>query len=132
MLLAQTAAKTDQLWDRRGRNNWHRLGEWSQDDNSVYIEGILNREPQNAYIGLTPPIEGIQEVQVYTGKYNAEFGFSGSAVINIVTKSGTDKFHGSLFEFLRNNATDAKNYFATDANRLFNATNSVDPLVARY
>jgi hypothetical protein len=83
--------------------------------NSVYIEGVFNREPQNAYIGLTPPIDGIQEVQVYTGKYNAEFGFSGSAVINIITKSGNDKFHGSLFEFLRNNATDARNYFATDA-----------------
>jgi Carboxypeptidase regulatory-like domain len=83
--------------------------------NSVYIEGIFNREPQNAYIGVAPPIEGIQEVQVYTGKYNAEFGFSGSAVINMVTKSGTNEYHGAAFEFLRNNATDARNFFATDA-----------------
>jgi hypothetical protein len=82
--------------------------------NSVYIEGVFNREPQNGYIGLTPPIEGIQEVQVYTGKYNAEFGFSGSAVINVVTKSGTNQFHGAVFDFLRNNATDAQDYFATD------------------
>lgn len=91
------------------------LGGVDANANSVYIEGIFNREPQNAYIGLTPPIEGIQEVQVYTGKYNAEFGFSGSAVVNIVTKSGTNKFHGALFEFLRNNATDAHNYFSTDS-----------------
>jgi len=56
--------------------------------NTIYIEGVPNREPQNAYISITPPIEGVQEVQVYTGKYNAEFGFSGSAVVNIVTKSG--------------------------------------------
>jgi len=48
--------------------------------NSIYIDGVPNREPQNAYISLTPAIEGVQEVQVYTGKYNAEFGFSGSAV----------------------------------------------------
>jgi len=89
------------------------LGGVDANANSVYIEGVFNREPQNAYIGLTPPIEGIQEVLVYTGKYNAEFGFSGSAVVNIVTKSGTNQFHGALFEFLRNNATDAKNYFAT-------------------
>jgi hypothetical protein len=88
------------------------LGGVDANANSVYIEGVFNREPQNAYIGLTPPIEGIEEVQVYTGKYNAEFGFSGSAVINIVTKSGTNKYHGSLFEFLRNNATDAQNYFS--------------------
>ncbi|MEP6757350.1 MAG: carboxypeptidase regulatory-like domain-containing protein, partial [Chthonomonadales bacterium] len=91
------------------------LGGVDANANSVYIEGIFNREPQNGYIGLTPPIEGIQEVQVYTGKYNAEFGFSGSAVINIVTKSGTNRFHGAIFEFLRNNATDAHNYFATSA-----------------
>jgi hypothetical protein len=85
--------------------------------NTVYIEGIFNREPQNAYIGLTPPIEGIQEVQVYTGKYNAEFGFSGSAVVNIVTKSGGNELHGALFEYLRNQATDAKNYFAQSGDK---------------
>src|ERR1017187_9594440 len=56
------------------------LGGIDANANSVFIEGIFNREPQNAYIGLVPPIEAIQEVQVYTGKYNAEFGFSGSAM----------------------------------------------------
>ncbi|MFN7994133.1 MAG: carboxypeptidase regulatory-like domain-containing protein [Bryobacteraceae bacterium] len=90
------------------------LGGIDANANSVFIEGIFNREPQNAYIGLVPPIEAIQEVQVYTGKYNAEFGFSGSAVINVVTKGGTNEFHGALFEFLRNNAADAKNFFAQD------------------
>jgi hypothetical protein len=80
--------------------------------NTVYIEGVPNREPQNAYISITPPIEGTQEVQVYTGKYNAEFGFSGSAVVNIITKSGGNEFHGAAFEFLRNEATDARNFFA--------------------
>jgi hypothetical protein len=83
--------------------------------NTIYIEGVPNREPQNAYISVTPPIEGIQEVQVYTGKYNAEFGFSGSAVVNIITKSGSNQFHGAAFEFLRNEATDARNYFAGGA-----------------
>lgn len=91
------------------------LGGIDANANSVYIEGIFNREPQNAYIGLVPPIEAIQEVQVYTGKYNAEYGFSGSAVINVVTKSGSNELHGALFEFLRNNATDARNFFARDA-----------------
>ncbi len=83
--------------------------------NGVYIEGIYNREPQNAYIGVVPPIEGIEEVQVYAGKYDAEYGFSGSAVINVVTKSGTNELHGAAFEYLRNNATDANNYFATSS-----------------
>jgi hypothetical protein len=80
--------------------------------NSIYIDGVPNREPQNAYISLTPAIEGVQEVEVYTGKYNAEFGFSGSAVVNITTKSGSNQFHGAVFDFLRNEDTDALNYFA--------------------
>ncbi len=78
---------------------------------AVYIEGVPNREPQNAYISLTPAIEAVQELQVYTGKYNAEFGFSGSAVVNITTRSGGEQFHGAAFEFLRNEASDALNYF---------------------
>src|SRR5579864_9022339 len=97
------------------RNQLASLGGVDANANSVFIEGIFNREPQNAYIGLVPPIEAIEEVQVYTGKYNAEFGFSGSAVINVVTKSGSNELHGALFEFLRNNDADAKNFFAQQA-----------------
>ena len=88
------------------------IGGVDANSTSVYVEGVPNREPQNAYISVVPPIEGVQEFQVYTGKYNAEFGFSGSAVVNITTKSGGDDFHGAAFEFLRNEASDALNYFA--------------------
>lgn len=87
------------------------LGGVDANATTVYIEGVPNREPQNAYVGVVPPIEAVQELQVYTGKYNAEFGFSGSAVINVITKSGGDKLHGAAFEFLRNEAPDALNYF---------------------
>jgi len=89
------------------RNQLSSLGGVDANANSVYIEGVANREPQNAYVGQAPPIDSIQELQVYTGKYNAEFGFSGSAVVNVVTKSGTNQFHGTAFEYLRNNASDA-------------------------
>jgi hypothetical protein len=87
------------------------IGGISANVNNVYIEGIFNQEPQNGYVGVVPPIEDIQELQVFAGKYDAEYGFSGSAVINVVTKSGTDEFHGSAFEYLRNAVTDAANYF---------------------
>src|SRR5712692_2306338 len=93
------------------RNQLASLGGVDANANSVLIEGIANREPQNAYVGVAPPIEGIQEVQVYTGKYNAEYGFSGSAVVNVVTKAGTNEYHGALFEFLRNEKADARNFF---------------------
>jgi hypothetical protein len=91
------------------------IGGVNANANGVYIEGIFNREPQNAYIGVVPPIEGIQELQVFAGKYDAEYGFSGSTVINVISKSGTNDLHGAAFEFLRNNATDALNYFSTDS-----------------
>src|SRR5258708_30548319 len=66
-------------------------------------------------MSFTPGSEGVEEVQVYTGKYNAEFGFSGSAVVNVTTKSGSNELHGAAFEFLRNEATDARNYFGGGA-----------------
>ena len=95
------------------RNQIASIGGVNANANSVFIEGTFNREPQNAYIGVVPPIEGIAEVQIYTGKYNAEYGFSGSAVVNVVTKSGTNEYHGSLFEYLRNNITDARPFFSS-------------------
>jgi Carboxypeptidase regulatory-like domain len=96
------------------RNQLASIGGVNANANSVFIEGTFNREPQNAYVGVVPPIEGIQEVQIYTGKYNAEYGFSGSAVLNVVTKSGTNEYHGSLFEYLRNDAADSKPFFAEE------------------
>ncbi len=95
----------------QSRNQLASLGCVDANANSVLIEGTFNREPQNAYVGVAPPIEGIQEVQIYTGKYNAEYGFSGSAVVNVVTKAGTNEYHGAAFEYLRNEHADARNFF---------------------
>lgn len=95
------------------RNQLASIGGVNANANSVFIEGTFNREPQNATVSVLPSMEGIEEVQIYTGKYNAEFGFSGSAVINVVTKSGSNAYHGSAFEYLRNQVTDATPRFAT-------------------
>jgi hypothetical protein len=81
--------------------------------NSVFIEGIPTREPQNGYISLVPPPDAIEELDVYTGKYDAEFGVSASGFINIVTKSGTNHFHGDVFEYVENDALNARPFFAT-------------------
>ena len=73
-------ASATQLDRRRGRERQRRLH-----------RRHFQSEPQNAYVGVVPPIEGVQEVQVFAGKYDAEYGFSGSAVINVVTKSGSQR-----------------------------------------
>lgn len=58
-------------------------------------------------------MDAVQEVQVQTSNFSAQYGQSNGAIFNIVTKSGTNHFHGSLFEYLRNENTDARNYFNT-------------------
>ena len=55
--------------------------------------------------------EGIEEFKIYENSFSAEFGGSAGAVVNIVTRSGTNSFHGSAFEFLRNEKLDAREYF---------------------
>ncbi len=96
------------------RNQIASIGGVDANANSVFIEGIFNREPQNAYIGIAPAMDAVQELQVYTGKYDAEYGFSGSAVVNVITKSGTNELHGDAFEYLRNTSLNARDFFAED------------------
>jgi hypothetical protein len=65
-----------------------------------------------------PSPDALQEFNVQTDNMNAAYGNATGGVVNIVTKSGTDKIHGDAFEFLRNYAMDARNYFATSPNPL--------------
>ena len=65
-----------------------------------------------AQINLDPPIEAIDEVKVLTNNYGAQYGGSAGGVIVETTKSGTNAFHGSAYEFLRNNDFDAPGFFA--------------------
>jgi hypothetical protein len=63
---------------------------------------------------ITPPPDAIQEFKLQSGDFNAEFGHSTGAVINAVTKSGTDHLHGDLWEFLRNNDLQANDFFSNE------------------
>ncbi len=65
-----------------------------------------------AQLGLNPPVEALQEMKVESNNYAAEYGRSSGGFITMSTKSGTNEFHGALYEFLRNNALDARNFFA--------------------
>lgn len=58
-------------------------------------------------------VDAIAQFKVLQGNYSAEFGQGGGSIIQMVTKSGTNQFHGGAYEFLRNNALDTRNYFAT-------------------
>ena len=74
------------------------------------INNVYNKTPGSS-AGVLLGVEAVLEFQVLTNAYSAEFGRSAGGVINAVTRSGANAMHGSGFEFHRNSALDAKNYF---------------------
>lgn len=76
------------------------------------IQGFWNHGAGNSIIGTSLGVEAIGEFQVLTNTYSARFGGSGS-VMNATTRSGTNRFHGSAYDFLRNSVLDARNFFNT-------------------
>ncbi|MFZ4984226.1 MAG: TonB-dependent receptor domain-containing protein [Blastocatellia bacterium] len=85
--------------------------------NEVLIDGVPNNGGSFGQIALHPTVDAVQEFKVQTNNYSAEFGNSGGAIVNVSIKSGTNKFHGTVWEFLRNDALDANNFFANRARR---------------
>ncbi len=78
------------------------------------INDVSNSTPASA-AGVNLGLDGIREFKVLTNTYDASFGRNLGGVINIASKSGTNQFHGTIFEFHRNSALDARNFFDTDS-----------------
>jgi hypothetical protein len=79
--------------------------------NGFILNGILVQEVGYSGAGAIPNLDSIAEFRILTNNTDAEYGNYAGAQINVVTKSGTNKWHGNVFEFLRNTDLDAKNYF---------------------
>ena len=77
------------------------------------LDGNDNNELTAGGISILPSIDAIQEFKVLTYNYSAEYGTRAGPTVLVTTKSGTNNFHGSLFEFFRNTSLDARSYFAT-------------------
>jgi outer membrane receptor protein involved in Fe transport len=88
------------------------------ESNNFLIDGADNFNGVDGGFVLKPPVDAIAEFRILTHTANAEFGHSTGSTTNIITRSGTNAVHGALWEFLRNDALDAKSFFATSVEPL--------------
>ena len=79
--------------------------------NDWLLDGVDNNELTAGAVSILPSIDAIDEFKVLAFNYSAEYGSRGSATVLVSTKSGSNQFHGTAFEFLRNDVLDARNFF---------------------
>jgi hypothetical protein len=80
--------------------------------NSVTLDGVEMTTIRESDVDMRPNIDAISEFKVLTSSYSAEYGHTSGGVISIQTKSGTNAYHGNIFEFFRNDALNAPNFFS--------------------
>ena len=71
----------------------------------------------NGGTGVVPNLDSIEEFRLLTNNFDPEYGNYNGGIVNVVTKSGSDAFHGNAFEFFRNTELDARNYFSPSGRR---------------
>ena len=82
--------------------------------NNILLDGTDDNEIFLGEAAAVPSPDAIQEFSIQTNLYGAQFGRGAGSIVNIVTKSGTDQFHGNLYEYFRNDVLDAQNFFALE------------------
>lgn len=80
--------------------------------NNFLLDGVANQGLEYNNLQIKPAIDALSEFKIQTNMYSAEFGRNAGAIINAVTRSGTTDLHGNIWEFLRNDALDARNFFS--------------------
>ncbi|HEX5601979.1 MAG TPA: carboxypeptidase-like regulatory domain-containing protein, partial [Pyrinomonadaceae bacterium] len=83
-----------------------------EDANNFLLDGVYNVDPKLNTFGVRPSVDAIREFEMLTSTYDASFGRNPGAQVNVILNSGSNAFHGSAFEFHRNAALDARNFFA--------------------
>lgn len=94
--------------------NTYTAGGVRDSSNTLLLDGVESRAWSSGGFGLEPPPDAVQEFKIQTNIYDAAFGKTAGSTMNLVTKSGSNEFHGDAWEFLRNDDIDARNFFATN------------------
>jgi hypothetical protein len=103
------------LYWRPGQRSAVSIGGNRPNANYFLLDGATNTDPTFNTVNLSPSPDSVREFQVVTGSYNAEMGGAGGGQINIATRTGTNDFHGTAYEFLRNNVLDARAFNEMDS-----------------
>ena len=79
--------------------------------NNFLLDGMDNNDGENNRYNLQPPVDAIQEFKIAANAYNAEYGRNGAGQVNVITRGGTNEWHGFGYEYFRNRVLDARNFF---------------------
>jgi hypothetical protein len=103
------------LYWRPGQRSAVSIGGNRPNANYFLLDGATATDPTFNTLSLSPSPDAVQEFKVQTGSYSAEMGGAGGGQVNIVTRTGTNQFHGTVYEFLRNDALDARSFNEMDS-----------------
>ena len=95
----------------RQNNSGLHVGGAREASNNFLLDGVDNNDLYINRLVVSPPLDAVREFRLHAANYQAEYGRSGGAQINVVSQSGTNGFHGSVYNYLRNHALDARNFF---------------------
>ena len=94
-----------------------------EDTTNWLVNGINLNDPVQNQLTFQPPIDTLAEYKIDNSTFSAQYGRNAGAIVNLATRSGTNDFHGEAFDFFRNDALDARNFF----NRTTSATGAAQP-----
>jgi Carboxypeptidase regulatory-like domain len=114
---AQTGDMNPLYW-RPGQRSAVSVGGNRPNANFFLLDGTTNTDPTFNTLNLSPSPDAVEEFKVQTGSYSAEMGGAGGGQINIVTRSGTNQYHGTVYEYLRNDFMDANTFNSMGFNHL--------------
>jgi len=118
VLLPGTASAPERISGGLNSNTAYTVNGQRTQSNNFLLDGATNNDLLTNGFAAVPPPDALQEFKILTHNYSPEYGRNSGSVVNVITRSGENEFHGSVWEFLRNDALDARNFFDDETAKL--------------